>query len=83
VTELYEHSMCECSATELRGLVRARDVAGGVFDRMRCVMWVNCLSLPGVPLGTDVQLVGRRFQDREVLAAARTARAALGAVSVA
>ena len=49
-----------------------------LFDRMRCVMWVNCLSLPGVALGNGAQLVGRRFHDRQVLSAARTARAALG-----
>ena len=54
------------------------DATRELFDRMRCVMWVNCLSLPGVALGNGAQLVGRRFQDREVLAAARTARAALG-----
>jgi amidase len=58
------------------------DATRELFDRMRCVMWVNCLSLPGVALGNGAQLVGRRFQDREVLAAARTARAALGAVSL-
>ncbi len=54
-----------------------------LFDRMRCVMWVNLLGLPGVAIGNGVQLVGRRFHDREVLAAARVARAALGPVSVA
>jgi amidase len=54
-----------------------------LFDRMRCVTWVNCLSLPGVALGNGAQLVGRRFHDRQVLAAARTARAALGPVTVA
>ncbi len=54
-----------------------------LFDRMRCVTWVNCLSLPGVALGNGAQLVGRRFDDRHVLAAARTARAALGPVTVA
>ncbi len=58
------------------------DATRELFDRMRCVMWVNCLSLPGVALGNGAQLVGRRFQDREVLAAARTARAALGPVTV-
>jgi amidase len=46
-------------------------------------MWVNCLSLPAVALGNGAQLVGRRFHDREVLAAARTARSALGPVTVA
>ena len=54
-----------------------------LFDRMRCVTWVNCLGLPGVALGNGVQIVGRRFSDREVLAAARTARTALGPVPVA
>ena len=54
-----------------------------LFDRMRCVTWVNCLSLPGVALGNGAQLVGRRFHDRQVLAAARTARVALGPVTVA
>jgi amidase len=58
------------------------DATRELFDRMRCVMWVNCLSLPGVALGNGAQLVGRRFRDREVLAAARTARAALGPVTV-
>lgn len=53
-----------------------------LFDRMRCVTWVNCLSLPGVALGNGAQLVGRRFHDRQVLAAARTARAALGRITV-
>ena len=59
------------------------DATRELFDRMRCVMWVNCLSLPGVALGNGAQFVGRRFHDREVLAAARTARAALGVVTVA
>lgn len=58
------------------------DATRELFDRMRCVMWVNCLSLPGVALGNGAQLVGRRFQDREVLAAARIARSALGPVTV-
>ena len=59
------------------------DATRELFDRMRCVTWVNCLSLPGVALGNGAQLVGRRFHDRQVLAAARTARAALGPVTVA
>ena len=52
-----------------------------LFDRMRCVTWVNCLSLPAVALGNGTQIVGRRFHDRQVLAAARSARAALGPVT--
>ena len=37
---------------------------------MRCVLWVNLLGLPAVALGNGAQLVGRRFRDRDVLAAA-------------
>ena len=52
-----------------------------LFDHMRCVPWVNLLSLPGVALGNGTQIVARRFQDRHALHVARIARAALGPVS--
>ena len=44
-----------------------------LFDRMRCVLWVNLLGLPAAALGNGAQLVGRRFHDRDVLRAARDA----------
>jgi amidase len=44
-----------------------------LFDRMRCVLWVNLLGLPAVALGNGAQLVGRRFHDHDVLRAARAA----------
>ena len=68
MTELSEHS-----ATELRGLVApvlalptpaidfddflSVDATRKLFDRMRSVMWVNCLSLPGVALGSGLGAV--------------------------
>jgi hypothetical protein len=33
------------------------DATRALFDRMRCVMWVNCLSLPGVSLGNGLGAV--------------------------
>ena len=44
-----------------------------LFDRMRCVLWVNLLGLPAAALGNGAQLVGRRVHDRDVLRAARDA----------
>ena len=47
-----------------------------LFDRMRCVLWVNLLGLPAVALGNGAQIVGRRFHDRDVLSAAGVAEVA-------
>ena len=54
-----------------------------LFDRMRCLVWVNALGLPGVALGNGAQIVGRRFHDHETAAAAASALAALGPIEVA
>jgi amidase len=42
-----------------------------LFDRMRGVLWVNLLGLPAVALGNGVQIVARRFHDRDALRAAQ------------
>lgn len=54
-----------------------------LFDRMRCVPWVNLLGLPSVALGNGSQIIARRLHDRDALAAARDARLTFGPISVA
>ena len=54
-----------------------------LFDTMRNVMWVNALSLPALALPSGVQLVGRRFREDELFAAAAVAERALGSVTIA
>jgi len=41
-----------------------------LFDRMRCVPWVNLFGLPALALPTGIQLVGRRFHEADLLDAA-------------
>lgn len=41
-----------------------------LFDRMRCVPWVNLLGLPGLALPNGIQLVGRRFHEADLFDAA-------------
>jgi amidase len=54
-----------------------------LFDTMRNVMWVNALSLPSIALPNGVQLVGRRFREDEIFAAAAVAERALEPVTIA
>ncbi len=48
-----------------------RDDTQALFDSMRCVMWVNLFGLPSLALPNGIQIVGRRFGERDVLAAGR------------
>jgi amidase len=48
-----------------------REETRELFDRMRSVLWVNLLGLPAVALGNGVQIVARRFHDRDALRAAQ------------
>lgn len=50
--------------------------AGRLFDRMRNATWVNLLGLPALALPNGIQVVGRRFAEAEVLAAAAAVEAA-------
>ena len=54
-----------------------------LFDRMRNVMWVNLLNLPGVALPNGIQIVARRFREAEALDAAEAVERALGRVKIA
>jgi amidase len=59
------------------------DESRELFDRMRNVVWVNLLSLPGIALPNGIQIVARRFHEAEALAAATAAAGALAPVAVA
>lgn len=54
-----------------------------LFDSMRCVPWVNLCSLPSVATPLGIQLVGARFTDLDLLAAAREVEARIDPVTVA
>ncbi|HUG51245.1 MAG TPA: hypothetical protein VLZ78_09645, partial [Terrimesophilobacter sp.] len=59
------------------------DATRKLFDQMRCVPWVNLFGLPALALPNGIQLVGRRFQEREVFAAARAIEPSLPKVEIA
>ena len=48
---------------------RAASIA--LFDRMRCVPWVNLLGLPSLALPNGIQIVGRKYDEATILAAGR------------
>lgn len=54
-----------------------------LFDRMRCVPWVNLFGLPGLALPNGIQLVTRRFHEPDLLAVAGAVEAALPPVEIA
>lgn len=54
-----------------------------LFDRMRCVPWVNLFSLPALALPNGIQIVGRRFDELTVLRAGHAAERRLPPVRVA
>lgn len=54
-----------------------------LFDAMRNVVWVPLLGLPAVALPSGVQIVARRFHEREAIAAAGVVLRALGPVEIA
>lgn len=47
-----------------------RDATLALFDRMRCVPWVNLFGLPSLALPNGIQLVGRRFHEADLFDAA-------------
>jgi amidase len=57
--------------------------SGELFERMRCVMWVNLFGLPGLALPNGIQLVTRRFHEPDLLAAAAAIEPLLPPVRVA
>jgi amidase len=59
------------------------DDTKALFDLMRCVPWVNLLGLPGLALPNGIQLIGRRFHEYEVFAAARAVERSLPRVEIA
>ena len=54
-----------------------------LFDKMRNVMWVNLLSLPSISLPNGIQIVARRFHEKEAFAAAAMVEKEIGPVSIA
>jgi len=59
------------------------DQTAELVDRMRNVIWVPLLGLPGVALPNGIQLVARRHREDEALAAAGAVLEALGPVDIA
>lgn len=51
--------------------------AAKLFDQMRNAVWVNLLGLPAAAMPNGIQVVGRRFAEPEVLAAAAAIEDAL------
>lgn len=54
-----------------------------LFDQMRCVPWVNLFGLPSLALPNGIQLIGRRFREDEVFAAAHAVEGSLPKVEIA
>jgi amidase len=54
-----------------------------LFDKMRNVMWVNLLSLPSIALPNGIQIVARRFQEKEAFTAAAIVEKEMGRVTIA
>jgi amidase len=59
------------------------EASAELFQRMRCVMWVNLFGLPGLALPNGIQLVTRRFHEPDLLAAAAAIEPLLPPVEVA
>ena len=54
-----------------------------LFDAMRCVPWVNLFGLPSLCTPLGIQLVGARFSDLDLIAAARAIEPLIGPVPIA
>ena len=54
-----------------------------LFDSMRNVPWVNLYGLPSLALPNGIQLVGRRFREDQIFAAARAIEPHLAPVTIA
>lgn len=54
-----------------------------LFDSMRCVPWVNLFGVPSLALPNGIQLVGRRFREDLLFAAARAIEPGLAPVTIA
>lgn len=54
-----------------------------LFDSMRCVPWVNLFGVPSLALPNGIQLVGRRFREDQLFAAARAIEPGLAPVTIA
>jgi amidase len=54
-----------------------------LFDKMRNVMWVNLLSLPSIALPNGIQIVARRFHEKDAFVAAAIVEKETGPISVA
>ena len=54
-----------------------------LFDSMRCVPWVNLFGVPSLALPNGIQLVGRRFREDQVFAAAQAIEPGLVPVAIA
>lgn len=54
-----------------------------LFDRMRCVPWVNLLGLPALSLPNGIQLVARPFHDAALFRVGREVARMLPAVEIA
>jgi amidase len=59
------------------------EASDALFQRMRCVVWVNLFGLPGLALPNGIQLVTRRFHEPDLLAAAAAIEPLLPPVEVA
>ncbi|HEY9499777.1 MAG TPA: amidase family protein [Terrimesophilobacter sp.] len=59
------------------------DATTSLFDSMRSVPWVNLYGLPSLALPNGIQLVGRRFREDQIFAAALAVEAGLAPVAVA
>lgn len=59
------------------------EASAALFQRMRCVMWVNLFGLPGLALPNGIQLVTRRFHEPDLLATAAAIEPLLPPVEVA
>jgi amidase len=57
--------------------------SGELFDRMRCVVWVNLFGLPALALPNGIQLVTRRFHEPDLLATAAAIEPLLPPVEIA
>lgn len=66
----FDHMLSDADTTDL-------------FNHMRCVPWVNLCSLPSLATPLGIQIVGARFRDLDILAAARAIEPLLGPVDIA
>jgi amidase len=50
---------------------------------MHNVIWANLLSLPSIALPNGIEIVARRFQEKEAFTAAATVEKEMGRVTIA